>query len=159
MNTGQNLGITAMATAPAASTASARTMTPRLERVSSMAAPMGVCAARPSRLLTVVTRPTRDWLQCCCVTRKTFKKGPRAPRTSASRKFVASRDREWKRAFCPVCFRDIATKCPSRSIVRFCGLKVFQVLVKSTVHADWSVNTLPLLKLQLHPDCCLGKPL
>ena len=46
---------------------------PRLAWVSSIAAPIGVCTASPSRPPIVVTRPTSDWLQCCCVTRKTLR--------------------------------------------------------------------------------------
>jgi hypothetical protein len=60
--------------------------------VESIAAPIGVCRMRPSKPSSVVTGPTADWLQCCCVTRKTFRYGPSAPRTSASRKFTASSD-------------------------------------------------------------------
>ena len=71
--TGQKLGMAKMTTAPTASTASARTITPRLARVSSIAAPIGVWTASPSRPPTVVTNPTSDWLQCCWVTRKTLR--------------------------------------------------------------------------------------
>ena len=71
--TGQKLGTAKMTMAPMASTASARTITPRLARVSSIAAPIGVWTERPSRPPTVVTKPTSDWLQCCWVTRNTFR--------------------------------------------------------------------------------------
>ncbi len=71
--TGQNRGNAKIATAPADITASARTMAPRLERVTSIAAPIGVCTDSPSKPLTVVTIPTSAWLQCCWVTRKTFR--------------------------------------------------------------------------------------
>ena len=59
--------------APAASTASAMTITPRFLCVASIAAPTGVCTASPSHPPSAVTRPTSAWLQCCCVTRKTFR--------------------------------------------------------------------------------------
>src|SRR6185437_14030428 len=72
--------------------------TPRFARVASIAAPIGVCAASPVRLLTVVISPTEDWLHCCCVTRKTLRNGPSAPRTSASRKLSASSASGRKRA-------------------------------------------------------------
>src|ERR1700728_491415 len=44
----------------------------------------------PRRPAIIVIRPTLDWLQCCCVTRKTLRYGPTAPRTSASKKLIAS---------------------------------------------------------------------
>ena len=48
-------------------------LTPRFARVSSIAAPIGVWTASPSRPPTIVTMPTSDWLQCCRVTRKTLR--------------------------------------------------------------------------------------
>jgi hypothetical protein len=95
--TGQKVGKAKITTAVTANTASARTMTPRLARVSSIAAPIGVWTAMPSRPLIVVTNPTSDWLQCCWVTRKTLRKGPTAPRTSAERKLTASSENGLKR--------------------------------------------------------------
>jgi hypothetical protein len=77
--TGQKLGNAKMMTAPTAMMAlqqgpqSASTITPRLKRVSSIAAPIGVCAASASRPPSEVTSPTSDWLQCCWVTRKTLR--------------------------------------------------------------------------------------
>ncbi len=71
--TGQNVGMAKMTMAPMASTASASTITPRLARVASIAAPIGVWTEMPSRPPTVVTRPTSDWLQCCWVTRNTLR--------------------------------------------------------------------------------------
>jgi hypothetical protein len=44
-----------------------------LGRVSSIAAPIGVWTASPSRPPIVVTNPTSDWLQCCWVTRNTLR--------------------------------------------------------------------------------------
>ena len=72
-STGQNEGAAKIVAAPAASTASANTTAARLDRVASMAAPIGVCAARPSRPPIVVTQPTSVWLQCRWVTRKTLR--------------------------------------------------------------------------------------
>ena len=45
------------------------TMTPRLAGVRSMAAPIGVCSARPMRPLIVATMPNSVWLQWRSVTR------------------------------------------------------------------------------------------
>jgi hypothetical protein len=90
VSTGQNAGQVKIATAPAASTASETTTSARLARVASISAPAGVCATSASNPLTVVTAPTLDWLQCMRVIRNTFRYGPSAPRTSASRKFTAS---------------------------------------------------------------------
>ena len=73
ITTGQKVGHAKMMTAPIPSTASARTIAPRLARVSSIAAPIGVWTASPSRPLIVVTTPTSDWLQCCWVTRNTLR--------------------------------------------------------------------------------------
>src|SRR3984957_16590583 len=67
-----------------------RTMTPRLARVTSIAAPMGVWNAIPSNPLPVVTSPTSVWLQCWSVTRNTLTNGPNRFRTSAARKLSAS---------------------------------------------------------------------
>ncbi len=55
--------------------ASARTITPRLaQRLIDRGTGIGAAyQAIPSRLLTVVTRPTSDWLQCCRATRKTLR--------------------------------------------------------------------------------------
>jgi hypothetical protein len=64
-STGQKLGAAKMTTAPQARTESATTMTPRLARLASIAAPAGVCAARPIRPAIVVTSPTEDWLHPC----------------------------------------------------------------------------------------------
>jgi hypothetical protein len=72
IKTGQKLGHAKMVTAPTPSTASATTIAPRLARVSSIAAPIGVWTASPSRPLIVVTNPTWDRLQCCWVTRNTL---------------------------------------------------------------------------------------
>ena len=71
--TGQKRGMAKMAVAPIASTTSARMIRLLLARVSSIAAPIGVWTERPSRPLTVVTKPTSDWLHCCWVTKKTFR--------------------------------------------------------------------------------------
>ena len=71
--TGQKTGNRKMTIAPNASTARDRMMMPRLDRVMSIVAPMGVCTQRPSKPPTVVTSPTSDWLQCCWVTRSTFR--------------------------------------------------------------------------------------
>src|SRR3984957_15239275 len=98
--TGQKVGTAKITRAPIANTISARTTAPRLRPVASMAAPAGVCAARPRSPLIVVTQPTSVWLQCCWVIRKTLRYGPSAPRTSASRKLTASSDRGRKPACC-----------------------------------------------------------
>jgi hypothetical protein len=45
----------------------------RFARVSSIAAPIGVWTAIPSRPPIVVTNPTSVWLQCCWVTRNTLR--------------------------------------------------------------------------------------
>ena len=71
--TGQKPGHAKMMTAMTASTASARMIAPRFARVSSIAAPIGVCTASPSNPPRVVTSPTSDWLQCCWVTRNTLR--------------------------------------------------------------------------------------
>jgi hypothetical protein len=71
--TGQKLGHAKMVVAPMLSTASARTIASRLPRVSSIAAPIGVWIASPSRPPIVVTNPTSDWLQCYWVTRNTLR--------------------------------------------------------------------------------------
>jgi hypothetical protein len=71
--TGQKVGNAKIIAAPTPGTASARTIAPRLARVSSIAAPIGVCAASPSRPPIVVTNPTSDRLQCCRVTRNTLR--------------------------------------------------------------------------------------
>ena len=73
IRTGQKLGHAKMMTAPMPSTPSARTIAPRLARVASIAAPIGVWTASPSSPLIVVTTPTWDWLQCCWVTRNTLR--------------------------------------------------------------------------------------
>jgi hypothetical protein len=67
-----------------------RTIMPRLARVTSIAAPIGVWNAIPSNPLPVVTSPTSVWLQCWSVTRKTLTNGPNRFRTSAARKLSAS---------------------------------------------------------------------
>ena len=67
-----------------------RTITPRLARVTSIAAPIGVWNAIPSNPLPVVTSPTSVWLQCWPVTRNTLTNGPNRLRTSAARKLSAS---------------------------------------------------------------------
>jgi hypothetical protein len=85
---------TAAAAARTANTEASKNTT-RCENRQPMApatAAMGVCMARVSQPLSMVTRPTVDWLHCCWVTRKTFRCGPSAPRTSASKKFSASRE-------------------------------------------------------------------
>jgi hypothetical protein len=71
--TGQKLGHAKMMMAATLSTASAKTIAPRLARVPSIAAPIGVWNTSPSRPLIVVTTPTWDWLQCCWVTRNTLR--------------------------------------------------------------------------------------
>ena len=58
-----------MAIAEQAIAAIARTITPRLAGVTSIAAPIGVCSAMPRRPLAVVTSPTSVWVQCRPVTR------------------------------------------------------------------------------------------
>jgi hypothetical protein len=73
IRTGQKDGAAYIVTAPAASAASAATTSARLARVASINPPVGVWTARPKSPPTVVTNPTASWLQCCWVTRKTFK--------------------------------------------------------------------------------------
>jgi hypothetical protein len=70
--TGQMLGALQMTVAPVARTASAKMMRPRVARVASMVAPMGVWAARPSGPPVIVTNPTASCVQCCWVTRNTL---------------------------------------------------------------------------------------
>jgi hypothetical protein len=71
--TGQKVGTAKITRAPIASTISARTTAPRLRPVASIAAPAGVCAARPSSPLIVVIQPTSVWLRCCCVIKNTLR--------------------------------------------------------------------------------------
>ena len=72
-STGQKVGAAKIVTAPRAGATRANTMTPRFAGVASIAAPAGVCAASPINPPTAVTAPTEDWLQPCCVTRKTLR--------------------------------------------------------------------------------------
>jgi hypothetical protein len=88
---GQKVGMAKIMTAATDIAAIVATMTARVARVTSMAAPIGVCSAMPSRPLPVVTSPTSVWVQCWPVTRKTLMKGPNRFRTSAERKLSASR--------------------------------------------------------------------
>jgi len=60
MVTGQNVGTTKRTIQPTARTANESTMAPRLARVSSMAAPIGVCTASPRNPPIVVINPTSD---------------------------------------------------------------------------------------------------
>src|SRR5580692_6925517 len=90
MAIGQKVGAEKMMTPAAVIAAIVRTMTPRLARVTSIAAPIGVWSAMPSKPLAVVTSPTSVWLQCWLVTRNTLTKGPKRLRTSAARKLSAS---------------------------------------------------------------------
>ena len=66
---GQKVGMAKMMKAATVIAAMVATMTARLARVTSMAAPIGVWSAMPSRPLAVVTSPTSVWLQCWLVTR------------------------------------------------------------------------------------------
>jgi hypothetical protein len=83
-------------------------------RVESIKAPAGVCRARAMRPPIVVMRPTSDRLQCCRVTRKTFRYGPSAPRTSASRKLIASSEIGRKSlAVASVCRNSVISHTPA----------------------------------------------
>src|SRR5271168_3547434 len=87
---GQKVGAAKMRTPATVIAAIARTMMPRLARVTSIAAPIGVWSAIPSKPAPVDTSPTSVWLQCRPVTRKTLMNGPKRFRTSAERKLSAS---------------------------------------------------------------------
>ena len=86
----RSVGATKIMIAETVIAAIARTMTPRLARVTSIAAPIGVWREIPSNPLAVVRRPTSVWVQCRPVTRNTLTNGPNRLRTSAARKLTAS---------------------------------------------------------------------